>query len=183
VLLPYVSDAAWLDYGETPEDVLDTPKLLANKQLIRDLTGLCPQLSFKKQTMKAALFEVAKSKAFVELSDSAVLLEWVDVMAARLRLACRHVAHSRVRPNPPAWLQEIDGPEQSRMSSQGGGHGEEEVSLQGAGEAHGHGHGAEGAEGAEGHDHGGGAGAAHGRDGGQAASSAGDGEAGQDPTC
>jgi len=171
-----VSDARWLDYGEKPTDTLVVPKLLANKQLIRDLTRLCPQLSFKQQTVKAALFDIAKAKQFTELGDSEDMVEWVDVMAARLRLVCRHVAHSRVRPVPPAWLREIDGPGPSTMSSQGsGGHGAEESPLLDAEEARG----AEGATGAGGHGHGGRARADHRRDGGHA----GDGEGDQDPIC
>ena len=157
VILPFCGHVSWLKYAEGAKDAMDTEVLVQHRQLIIGLSELCPQLSFKKATVKAALFEVAKTKQFVELMNSEILLEWVDVMSARLRLVCRHVAHSRSRPTPPAWLQEVDDtPRQSRMSSQGGGgHAAEEARVQDAEEGHGQGAGeVPGAESAEGHGHG-----------------------------
>lgn len=164
VILPYVDHVSWLRYAEKGNSPVAPAVLIAKKELIRNLTELSSNLSFRKPIVKSAFHEIAEAKRFQELQEEADLEDWVETMTARLKVLCRHVAHSRVRPTPPAWLQEIDGPGHQEMSSDdAGGH---------AGEG-GHGHAAAGGggHGGEGHH---GAGDDHGHEGGAGPSSAAD---------
>ena len=68
--MPFLGHVSWLKYAEGATEAMDTEVLVQHRQLIIGLTELCPQLSFKKTSVKAALFEVAKAKQLVELINS-----------------------------------------------------------------------------------------------------------------
>ena len=87
--------------------------LVAHRELIKVLTTLCPTLAFKRQTVTGAFDAIAKHKNFAELGAPEIVEDWVTTMSARLRLVCRHVAHTRARKEKtPQWLRLIDGPGQ-----------------------------------------------------------------------
>jgi hypothetical protein len=110
LLLPFVVSVSWLRYGEKPKDPVQPDVLKAHRHLVQVLTALCPTLAFKKQTVDDAFNVIARIQNFPELSNPDLVEDWSGTMTARLRLLCRHVAHTRARREKPQWLRFIDGP-------------------------------------------------------------------------
>ena len=107
----YVTSANWFKYGEKANCPVDSCTLVAHKGLFQSLSAVSANLTFKKSTVKAVFKQIAVASNFPKLDSAILLNEWVGVMTARLRMACRHVAKARThQPNPPQWLEFIDGP-------------------------------------------------------------------------
>jgi hypothetical protein len=105
---PYVTSTGWFQYHEKVSEHIRSDILVANKQLLRTLTELSPNLSFNKSQLEQVLNRLLDEKAFPELTDQSSRDHWVDVYCKRLQVACRHTSQSRLRKPPPKWLSLID---------------------------------------------------------------------------
>ena len=92
----------------------------ANRQLLKTLTELSPNLSFSKSQMEQVLGRLLDEKAFPELTDQSSRDHWVEVYCKRLQVACRHTSQSRLRKPPPKWLSLIDEDGADSMSQMSG---------------------------------------------------------------
>ena len=104
VLAPFVVTVTWFHYNEGTDAKLKSYVPVAHRKLFRALTQLCPNLSFKKATMVKAFTELQGGKNFKELDSPEKQADWIDTMCARLRNACRHVAHARCKTPSPGSL-------------------------------------------------------------------------------
>ena len=108
VLRPHVKHVKWLRYNEKPTDKALPDALVAHQALMRQLTGLCKNLSFKKEQVEEAFNKIMLENDFEALSSPELQTDWVETMAKRVRLMCRHLAQARIRKPCPKWVLLID---------------------------------------------------------------------------
>ena len=128
----FVTSANWFKYGQNENCAADSSTLVAYEGLFQSLSALSPNLSFKKSTVSAVFKQLAVESQFPKLNSDFLLHQWADVMTARLRMACRHVARARThKPSPPDWVQHIDGPMTAagELASQAARHSELYITL------------------------------------------------------
>ena len=117
---PYVTSTGWFQYHENVSEGIRSDILIRNRQLLKTLTELSPNLSFSKSQLEEVLGRLLDEKAFPELTDQSSRDHWVEVYCRRLQVACRHTSQSRLRKPPPKWLSLIDEDGADSMSQMSG---------------------------------------------------------------
>ena len=87
---PYVTSTGWFQYHENVSEGIRSDILIRNRQLLKTLTELSPNLSFSKSQLEEVLGRLLDEKAFPELTDQSSRDHWVEVYCRRLQVACRH---------------------------------------------------------------------------------------------
>ena len=101
---PYVTSTGWFQYHENVSEGIRSDILIRNRQLLKTLTELSPNLSFSKSQLEEVLGRLLDEKAFHELNDQSSRDHWVEVYCKRLQAACRHTSQARLRKPTPKWL-------------------------------------------------------------------------------
>eukprot|EP00969_Alexandrium_andersonii_P363515 15462131-Alexandrium_andersonii.AAC.1 len=86
---------------------MDKDKLVRQGALLSDLQAAQPNLSFVKSKFEAGLLIIAKQRVAKGAwsMDSAAQKDWVITIAARVRLACRHLSQALLKTPRAPWLK------------------------------------------------------------------------------
>ena len=104
---PLAVEPGWFKYAEKDQAGALKPKALKPlESLWRGLRDLQQNMAFTQELMKKAMVELAAEKPEWNLSE-AEKRQQTEVMARRLRLACRHISQGLAKKNPPKWVQEL----------------------------------------------------------------------------
>ena len=108
VLSPHVPRPCFVKYAETAENKKTMKSLIISQgHLIRAVHLICPNLSFTKTQMSAALKRIAEDKKFFE--DPADMHDWVCTCTARLRHMFRDYGQAliKARGHSTSWVSMV----------------------------------------------------------------------------
>ena len=108
VLRPFADSPGWLAYEEKHCAGAVQPKVLLVKgALLNALKSLQDNLSFAQKSMLDACRIIGEEQKVAWRLSAADAKQQPEVLARRLRLACRHIAQARARGKPPAWVKQL----------------------------------------------------------------------------
>ena len=114
VLFPYVCRPNFVIYDVSRKAVLNKPEIIKHAQLIRALSRLQANWSFRQDTMTKALEIVMERREGLTMwfdNDPAQASRWPEVQSARVRMLLRHWSQSVIKSRGyhTGWVRMVQG--------------------------------------------------------------------------